>query len=361
MGNSLKNQGKTAMAWLFAGLLGGCLQEPNRPPSVNAGSDRQVLTGEQVTLQASAEDRDGDSLVLEWRLQAPAGSASELVQGDTLTPSFVADTAGEYRLWFQAWDGLAFSELDQVRILASDPPLVENRPPTAVITTRSEIRPHPSGKPFNVFMDLDGSASYDVDGQALSYHWRLLTAPAASKATLNRSNQPVSRLKLDAEGVFTVELVVSDGLLESRPVQIDLARDNFPPTAVTPREYLIFQPGEIILDAGASFDPDGHPLNFQWRLLTAPAGSNPVLVDAGSARTGFSFDLMGEYELSLHVDDGELRGAPLSVRILPHALAWEGCADCHDNQSAPGKPPTHPVTDEGCQRCHATTSWAESG
>ena len=62
---------------------------------------------------------------------------------------------------------------------------------------------------------LDGSLSSDVDGDSLSYLWRLLSQPANSSATLFDSNSTQSYFMPDVAGLYTVELSVNDGTVTS--------------------------------------------------------------------------------------------------------------------------------------------------
>lgn len=72
--------------------------EPNVAPMADAGGDRGVGIGAQVTLDASASsDADGDALGYAWQLiSAPQGSGASLRNADTIKATFVADALGPY-------------------------------------------------------------------------------------------------------------------------------------------------------------------------------------------------------------------------------------------------------------------------
>jgi hypothetical protein len=65
---------------------------------------------------------------------------------------------------------------------------------------------------------LDGTASRSADPQKpIGYRWRLLGEPAGSNATLAGAATPWPTLQPDVPGSYTLQLVVDDGILKSRP------------------------------------------------------------------------------------------------------------------------------------------------
>src|SRR5207244_3603883 len=62
-------------------------------------------------------------------------------------------------------------------------------------------------------VQLNGSASTDVDGDQLSYHWSLLSVPAGSSATLSDAAAVNPTFFADQLGDYIVQLIVNDGAL----------------------------------------------------------------------------------------------------------------------------------------------------
>lgn len=60
----------------------------------------------------------------------------------------------------------------------------------------------------------------------------------------------------------------------------------------------------VKLDGSGSYDPDQKLLNYNWRLINAPAGSQATLIGANLPNPSFIPDLSGEYVVSLVVNDG---------------------------------------------------------
>ncbi len=62
---------------------------------------------------------------------------------------------------------------------------------------------------------LDGSGSYDPDGDTLTYTWELVQWPDGGQAALSATSGVTVELVPDVEGVWVVRLVVNDGKLDS--------------------------------------------------------------------------------------------------------------------------------------------------
>ncbi len=62
---------------------------------------------------------------------------------------------------------------------------------------------------------LDGSGSYDPDGDAINLGWTLLSRPAGSAAALSADDGEQVELQIDLAGSYVVGLVASDGRLAS--------------------------------------------------------------------------------------------------------------------------------------------------
>ncbi len=93
------------------------------PPVANAGSAQRVLVGDTVYLDGSASsDPDGDRLTWSWSLTVkPSGSTASLRDPATVSPSFVADRAGNYEAQLTVSDGTSANSTDTVEISANEP------------------------------------------------------------------------------------------------------------------------------------------------------------------------------------------------------------------------------------------------
>jgi hypothetical protein len=69
------------------------------------------------------------------------------------------------------------------------------------------------------------------------------------------------------------------------------------------------------MNGSGSSDTEGHPLSFQWTLVSQPAGSAAVLVDPTLPIPRLTPDVPGLYELTLVVSDGALVSTSDAVTI----------------------------------------------
>ena len=146
----------------------------NSRPVANAGADQTVLVGATVQLDGSASrDADGDALLYRWSLTAvPLGSIALLSDPNAVQPTFQVDLPGTYVAQLVVNDGTVDSLPATVRISTGNSRPVANAGPDQTVFVGNTVH-------------LDGSASRDADGDALSYRWSLTTVPVGSHATLS--------------------------------------------------------------------------------------------------------------------------------------------------------------------------------
>src|SRR5450756_456170 len=141
----------------------------NTAPVASAGADQSVIINAVVTLDGSkSSDANSDPLTYAWTLTAkPAGSSAALTNSSSAKPAFTADSAGAYVATLIVNDGKIDSSPDTVSVTVS----VDNAAPVANAGVAQNVA---TG---NV-VTLDGSASSDANGDALTYVWTLTTKPA---------------------------------------------------------------------------------------------------------------------------------------------------------------------------------------
>jgi len=163
---------------------------------------------------------------------------------------------------------------------------------------------------------LDASGSTDADGDTLGFTWTLTAHPAGSKVAASGSG-PTFSWKPDVTGTYTYDVIVSDSKGGSVTQTVSVSVDNQAPAAMvtvgatftaTPQQaasQAVIVGGSVAIDASATADPDGDPVNVTFELVAAPGSAATLVVAGRTAR--FSPDQLGTYVVRVHGTDG--RGA----------------------------------------------------
>ena len=276
----------------------------NTPPVANAGPNQTVAVGATVALNgSSSSDVDGDPLTYAWTLiTRPTGSSATLNNAASVMPTFVADRAGTYVAQLVVNDGKVNSNPAMVTITTQNTPPVANAGPNQSVNVGAVVQ-------------LNGSASTDVDGDSLTYQWSLITVPAGSPATLSSATAVNPTFTADRAGTYVAQLIVNDGKVNSAPVTVTITTNAVQaPTANAGPNQTVRHGATVTLN-GSGTDPQSLPLTFQWSFTTRPAGSNAVLSSPTSANPTFVADQPGNYVLQLIVSNGTQSSAPATVTI----------------------------------------------
>lgn len=104
---------------------------------------------------------------------------------------------------------------------------------------------------------------------------------------------------------------------------------NRPPVAVAGGDRVVTVLEPVILDAGASFDPDGDDLvSYRWDVVARPPGARAIITNRLLRRARLMPDLPGEWVVRLTVRDRRFESDPdvLRIRALegPNRIVCEG-------------------------------------
>jgi hypothetical protein len=174
-----------------------------------------------------------------------------------------------------------------------------------------------SARPGDVVM-LDGSQSSDNQTQTsdLVPAWTIVGQPVGSTAMLVGADTLTPSLALDLPGEYVVQLVVTDlAGLSSAPDTVTIASTNQAPVANAGSDDVVAVGTSLDLDGLGSFDPDGDDIDFDWDLVSAPAGSMATLVGADTATPSLTPDVAGDYVVSLVVRDAFAESGAATVTI----------------------------------------------
>ncbi|MDX1696146.1 MAG: PKD domain-containing protein [Ketobacteraceae bacterium] len=309
-------------------------------PVSHAGNDQTVAVDTRVQLSGEQSyDPGNQPISFRWQMiSKPENSVATLSRNDIVKPSFVADSAGVYRVQLIARNSAADGAPDYVNIEATE----NNIPPVAEAGSNVYV-----SEPRAV--ELDGSNSYDGNNDTLSFQWQLIDKPASSNARLLAPTTASPELIPDREGNYMLELIVFDGQEYSQPDTVLVAYNepadiNNPPVAAAGVDQNTTQ-ALVRLDGSGSSDPDNDTLSFQWRLVSKPDGSAASLNSSTVVDPVFTADLEGSYLWELVVSDGVLSSEPDRVVVrydIPDAgtrvISFDGSgalgADVTNNASA---------------------------
>lgn len=179
---------------------------------------------------------------------------------------------------------------------------------------------------IGVVVNLDGSGSYDPDGDSLDYTWSIDSAPGGSNVKLSDGDEETAQLVPDVEGAYSISLVVSDGAYDSEGdvITLTVSEDNGKPVAAAGADQSVAVGATVTLNGGGSSDPDHDPLQYAWTLGTRPTGSGASLSSSSSVSPSFVADVAGVYEATLTVTDGSTTSGADKVRVVAQSSGGGG-------------------------------------
>jgi len=276
----------------------------NSPPVADAGEDQSAKINDIVHLNGDgSSDVDGDTLHYNWSLlSAPVESTSVLINSDTVNPTFEIDAPGNYSIQLTVNDGSSDSEPDTVILSTTN-----SRP---VANAGSDQ----SAKVGDI-VQLDGSSSYDVDGDTLTCRWSLVSTPAGSTSVIMNNRLVNPLLTLDVSGTYVVQLIVNDGYAFSKPDTITISTENTAPVANAGKDQHVKILDTVALTGSGSYDADGDSLSYRWSMTTKPNNSSATLTGADTMGPSFICDVAGSYIIQLIVTDGKISSQPDVITI----------------------------------------------
>jgi len=263
--------------------------KPGAVPVAAAGLDQTAASGATISLDGSGSyDPLGRALSYTWTLESlPSGSTSTLTTPTTVAPTFVADKGGLYVVSLVVNNGINASSPDTavVRVSSADAT-------APVANAGTDI-----GGQDCTAIQLDGSGSFDANGDALTYQWDVQSVPSGSQASnASFSSRTLSNPTFypDVAGSYTVSLTVHDGTSWATPDLMVISASertyNAAPTvdAGAPKTaeggeaectlsgytYDCEVCGPVTLDLGDDAtvsDPDGDPLTYSWTVVSGEA------------------------------------------------------------------------------------------
>jgi len=259
---------------------------------------------------------------------AYASSVAMMGAGDLVTFEFLAVNAG---ITEATVVDFRYNSTEIVNIIPGTVEVINvNHPPVADAGEEQSIYE------FEMVM-LDGTASYDPDGQDLDYVWTAPDGIELDDNTLATPSFMAPEVIVDTDYTFT--LTVSDGEYEdSDEVVITVLNFNHAPTANAGDDQIVNEGDVVQLDGSLSFDEDNDVLIFSWEapdgvFLDNTAGPYPTFVAP-------SVNMDTDYVIMLTVSDGEYSASDeMMVTVLNADIpAIEAEITVTSGQGEPGEP-----------------------
>ncbi|MBN1983546.1 MAG: right-handed parallel beta-helix repeat-containing protein, partial [Chitinivibrionales bacterium] len=280
----------------------------NIPPVAQVGSDISSHPGKTVMLDGSASfDSDNDyPLSFSWTIvEKPPESAASIDAPTLINPSITIDALGNYVIELVVTDARsAVSLASRLTISTQNTAPVADAGADISVTQIGQI------------IHLDGTQSWDVEGDETAYQWSIVRKPDNSTVSLDNPTAATPSFVPDVYGSYTFSLVVSDPWMIGQPDEVVVSFENLLPQANAGSSATVVVGGSITLDGSASTDPNGDNLTYHWSITAAPAGSTVLLSDYTAAAPQFTTNMAGEYILCLVVSDGLISSAPDQVTIV---------------------------------------------
>ena len=289
------------------------------PLSANAGPNQTAKVGGTVTLDGSGSTSPGGVLTYSWAfVSMPPGSTTVLKNPSSVMPSFVLDVAGNYVIRLTVASG-GNSSSATVQVSTGNTPPVANAGPNQTVIVGSTVT-------------LDGSGSFDVNGDTISYAWFIASKPSGSAAVLTGANTVAPTFVADVAGNYQIQLLANDGIANSNLATVTISSVRSLPVANAGSNQVVTTGTLVQLDGSASSDVDGHPLTYRWSFNSIPANSTAKLSSTTTVNPTFTADKAGFYVVQLIVNDGSIDSNPSTVLISSQG-ALAPTANAGPNQS----------------------------
>ncbi len=230
----------------------------NQPPTADAGPNQAVHPGDAVILDGGGSaDPEGYPLIYGWT--QVGGFPVALVGSDQVTATFTAPiTPGIVTFTLVVTDNFGVAST-----MTGTSVTIGNSAPVADAGPDQSVAPEAT-------VTLDGSASSDPEGDALTYLWEQTGGP---DVTLSSSDQATVTFTapITPTSILTFALTVDDGYGLTAGDEVVITVTSRPPVANAGPDQTVSPGATVTLNGGASADPDGDALTFGWTQSGGPA------------------------------------------------------------------------------------------
>jgi len=273
----------------------------NQAPVLDSIGSQSVDEGQVLSFRVHATDADGDSIILSATNVSTNATFTDSGNGAgsfSFSPDYTQ--SGVYNVIFIATDTVGAADSEIVAITVND----VNRAPVADAGSDQQDVEADS------LVTLDGSGSYDPDGDSITYRWTQISGPLV---ILSDSTVVQPTFTPTIKGTYVFQLVVNDGYLDSQPDSVSVSVNNQGPVADAGPDQLGVKTNIVVtLDGSGSYDPDGDSLSYEWIQISGPSIS---LSDSTAVNPTFTPILTGDYLFQLTVSDGLIFSQPDTILV----------------------------------------------
>jgi hypothetical protein len=295
------------------------------PIAVINPRSQNVKTGTTVTLDGSGSvaptGSSSSELSYQWTLVSqPEVDSSKLSDSSSASTTLQPIAAGVYTIQLVVRHGEQSSKAAEATVTVNKTNSAPVIAYTLENTTLNENQELSVARGTTVI--LNGEASYDPDGDTLTYRWAFRPYPAndskpkGSSAEISESKTAKASFIPDVVGTYKIDYIIHDNKTPvSETITLKVTKPegvaNTPPVAAiaqsNTKDYQETESGgSIDRAASQSYDIDGDTLTYKWSYW---ASDNPEVILGTSEGEHFGLTkgtlADGEYIFNLVVNDGE--------------------------------------------------------
>ncbi|MEF8943369.1 MAG: choice-of-anchor U domain-containing protein [Desulfohalobiaceae bacterium] len=278
---------------------------PNDPPVAESGSYDSYTEGDTVVLDGS-NSHDPNDNIASYSWEKTEGPSIDLQNSTSVKAEFTAPEVGSdgdsLTFTLTVTDAEGATDTDNCTINVTNE-VSTNTAPTAVADAE------PQEASAGDIVSLEGYASDDPEGDALSYTWTQISGEP--QVTINSATSDTATFEapsLSSDTALKFQLQVSDGsLTDTDTCTVNVSGTNTAPTAQTGEDRTVEESTTVYLNAFSSSDDESGIVSYHWTqtegktvTLSDPKAVNPSFVAPVTPAEGASL----QFELTVEDESG---------------------------------------------------------